>query len=248
MNCKNCNEIVRGNYCNNCGQRTNIERITISSFMYEVVHSVFQIDKGFLYTCTQLLIKPGLTIKDFLKGKRKSHFKPIGYVLTLSTLYFLLAQLLGENTWMNDVVLGFTESAQGNKNNRIEVPVLFTWLSKNFAYTTILLLPVFSFASYIAFKNFAVNYIEHLVLNAYITGQQAVFYSFFIILKKLIKIEILELIPVVLAVLYTFWVFWGFFNEGNRLVNILRTIIVYILYLIFCLGLLFLFWSIQGGK
>ena len=77
MNCKNCGNIVEGEYCNHCGQRSNVGRITLSSLLNELTESIFQIDRGFFYTLTQLFARPGKSIREYLNGKRRKHFKPI---------------------------------------------------------------------------------------------------------------------------------------------------------------------------
>lgn len=244
MKCENCGKIIEGNFCSHCGQNSKVGKISLSNFMNEVAEGVFQINRGLFYTLTELLTRPGLSIKEFLNGKRKDHFKPVAYVLAFSTLYFLISRLVGENTWMNDVIFGFSEGANDSKSG-IEIPSILIWLSENFAYATLILLPLFSFASYLSFLGSGRNYLEHIVLNSYVTGQQALFYSFFLILKIFITNKYLEVIPVFISISYTFWVFWQFFAKGNRIINILRSILTYVLYLIFSLGLLFILNGIQ---
>lgn len=124
------------------------------------------------------------------------------------------------------------------QDSNAEIPEIATWFLKNYAYSILLLLPVFSLASYIAFLKFDKNYLEHIVINSYITGHQAIFYSLFVIGRAFVDSVILEVLPLVFAVSYTFWVFWQFFSEGNRAKNVLRTVLTYMLYCIFCLLLL----------
>lgn len=244
MNCKNCGELVQGRYCSHCGQNAKVGKISVSNLLHEFSSSIFQVDRGFFYTLKALFERPGASIKEYLNGKRKKHFKPIAYVLTLSTFYFLISQMTGQNTWMEDLISGFSSGAS-NTGNEADIPPVLNWFSKNFAYTTLLLLPVFSLASYISFSGLGRNYLEHIVINSYVTGQQAIFYSLFGILKTFINIEIFELLPVLTAFSYTIWVFWRFFKEGNRIINILRSILTYILYLIFSIGILIVFMGIS---
>jgi hypothetical protein len=244
MVCKNCGKLVKGNFCGHCGQDSKVGKINLRNFLNEFSESVFLINKGFFYTLINLFKHPGQSIKDFLNGKRKIHFKPVAYVLTLSTLYFLISRLTGENTWMNDVIFGFSLGANDLESN-LETPPMLIWLAENFAYTTLIMLPVYSLASYLSFLGLGRNYLEHIILNAYTTGQQAIFYSFFLLLNIFITSKYLEVAPVFISISYNFWVFWQFFVKGNRMVNILRTLLTYALYLIFSLGLLFVINGIQ---
>ncbi len=244
MNCKNCGQIVAGNFCSYCGQNSKVGKINRATFLKEISGSVFQVNKGFVYTLIELLVRPGASIRDFLNGKRKSHFKPIAYVLTFSTLYFIISRIVGEHTWMNEFISGFSKVSNSTES-RLEMPLFLTWISENFAYATLLLLPVFSFASYLSFKGLGRNYLEHFVLNSYITGQQAIFYSVFIILKLFIESDYLELVPLLISIAYALWVFWQFFSEGNRTMNIIRSIATYVLFMVFSSGILFVLFAIQ---
>lgn len=237
MNCKNCGETVQGQYCSHCGQNSNVDKITLPSLLHELSESVFQINRGFLYTVKELLKRPGNSIEEYLSGRRKRYYKPIAYVLTLSTLYFLVTQITGQNTWMDDLISGFSRGAY-DAGKETEVPSVLIWFAKNFAFTTLLLLPVFSLASYLSFSGLGRNYLEHFVINSYVTGQQAIFYAVFALINTFADSYMLELIPVLVAFSYAIWVFWQFFKEGKRMVNILRSILTYILYLAFSLIML----------
>lgn len=234
MNCKNCEHILEGEYCNHCGQKSNVGRITLSTLLNELTESIFQIDKGFFHTLMQLFTRPGKSIREYLNGKRRKHFKPIAYLITFSTIYFIMSKMIGQNTWMDDLITGFAEGG----SNKEEIPEILTWFAKNYAYTTLLLIPVFSFTSFISFWGAGKNYIEHLVINSYATGQQAILYSIFAILKKFIGGELFELLPIVIAVSYAIMVFWQLFDKGNRMNILLRSLLTYVLYLMLSLGIL----------
>ncbi|TCI92180.1 DUF3667 domain-containing protein [Tenacibaculum sp. M341] len=178
MTCKNCGNTVIGNYCSNCGQSTKVNNINLSNFITEVSNSVFQIDKGFFFTLKELFVRPGHSIREFINGKRKNHFKPIAFILTLSTIYFLISKISDGHTIIDNFLASASDA--GDKHNlNTSSSNLAKWLSNNYAYTALLLLPVFSFATYISFVDFKKNYLEHIVINAYVTGQQTIFYSFF---------------------------------------------------------------------
>lgn len=238
MNCKNCGHSIDGKYCSHCGQSSKVDRINLPNFLNEITEGVFQINKGFFYTIRELFLRPGDSLKEFLSGKRKRHFKPIAYVLTLSTLYFLIAQITDQNTWMDDLISGWINGATGHPQVA-QAPTILIWLSNNYAYLSLLLLPIFSLASYLSFLKSGTNYLEHIVINSYVTGHQAIFYSLFAIVRTVTESDVIEVISLLVAVSYACWVFWQFFSEGNRTINILCSIMTYILYLLFSIGLLF---------
>lgn len=244
MKCKNCGKIVSGNFCSHCGQDTSVSKITASKLLNELSESVFQLNRGLLFTLNELFTRPGKSIQEFLEGKRKNHVKPIAYVLFLSTLYFLISQVTHQNTWINDIISGYSLGAQ-DKQEVADLPNVINWLANNYAYTTLLLIPLFSYCSYLSFKKFEPNYLEHIVLNCYTTGQQAIMYSCFALFISLTNWETLQPIFLFIVISYNFWVFSQFFQGGNSLSKIFRSIMTYVLYLILGIGLLSIILTIK---
>ena len=232
MNCKNCERKVDGEFCGYCGQNSKVGRINAANFVSELSTSVFQINRGFFFTLKELSVRPGESINEYLNGRRKRHFKPIAYVLTLATLYFLITQSAEKNTWIDDLITGWAYGATGQEKEA-EISGTTKWFAENYAYSTLLLLPVFSLASYLSFLKFDKNYLEHLVINSYITGHQAIIYSVFALVGIFSEHDSVEALSLLSAMVYNFWVYWQLFIKGNRVVNLLRTIMTYVLYLVF---------------
>lgn len=233
MNCKNCDNKVFGNFCTHCGQNTKVNKLNLSNFLTELSDSVFQVNRGLFYTIKKLFTKPGHTIREFLEGKRKEHFKPIAFVLILSTVYFIVSQIFDTPTLIDDFLSGFS-SAGEERSFPTDSSAILKWLSNNYAYTILLLLPVFSLASYISFLGSGQNYLEHIVINSFITGQQAIFYTFFMVIGVLIKNkDVIAIAGVITSVIYTFWAFSQYYSNSKRIKIVLRLVLTYILYLVF---------------
>jgi len=236
MNCKNCGQTTEGNYCSHCGQKSNVARITFSNLLTQLSGSILQVDRGFFYTLKELFTRPGGSINEYLDGKRKKHFKPIAYVIILSTVYFLVSQISGLDTFLGDMLGGFSEG-WNDGDESVEISGILNWLQKNYAYTTLLLLPVFSLASYICFQGLGRNYFEHIVINSLTTGQQAIFYTVFVVISFIFDNENLMSLAMVFFILYNVWVFCQLFNTKNRMAIIVRSILTYALFLIFGMGI-----------
>jgi hypothetical protein len=239
MICKNCGHTTEGDYCSHCGQKPNPGRLNFSYLLSEITNTVFQFHTGFLYTLKKLFVAPGELITDFLQGKRKRYFKPISYLLILSTVYFIVTWAINESTWIGDFISGWNA---GSKEKDSPPNQVLMWFSEKYAYSSLLLLPIFSFASYLSFFRFHKNYIEHIVINAYITGQQALFYTFFALLGLILEHKLLEIVSFLVSASYTFFVYDGVFKEGSRGLNMLRSAASYALFLIFAAaGFIFVF-------
>ena len=234
-NCLNCGAATAGNFCSRCGQSTSVSRITFRSIADDFSDSLWKINKGLPFTIAALFKRPGQTIRNFIEGKRKPYFKPIAYAITLCTFYFLVAKLLDKPTWIDDLLAGFMAGADDDK---VQAPPILIWFSKNYAYGILLLLPVYALGTFIAFKRAKLNYLEHVVLNAYVIGQQALFYSLLPAFSWWHNNDAFTWVTHGLSVLYAFWVHWQFFNKSNRWVNVLATLFAYFLFMFFSIGLL----------
>ncbi|NEN25010.1 DUF3667 domain-containing protein [Cryomorpha ignava] len=222
MICENCEQNFDGNFCSNCGQNSNVKRVDLKYLINEIPNSIFQINRGFLFTVKELFTRPGYSIREFLNGKRKNHFQPIAFIFFTSTIYVLLNYLIGNDTFMDDFIAGL-ESSKGTNNTN------FNWLSKNTTYMVLALIPFFSLASYLVFFKSRYNYFEHLVLNLYVTGQQMLIYLVFSFINT--RDSSLILIPIVLGMLFNIWAYSQFFDNKTILKRIILITLTYLIFI-----------------
>ncbi len=88
--CLNCGNTFKGHFCNECGQKAEVERLTGRHLVHETVHSLTHYEKGFFHTVWHFIVKPGTAAINFLQGKRKEYQKPVGYILILTGIYILI--------------------------------------------------------------------------------------------------------------------------------------------------------------
>lgn len=168
--------------------------------------------------------RPGHSIREFIAGKRERNYKPISYFLVTSALYVLATYVMGRNTFIADLVSGFTMGmTEQAKSSGSEIT---NWIIKNQTYITLLFIPLFSLASYISFVKSGYNYIEHLVLNLYITGQQMLIY---LILSFVItKDNILMVLPILASMTYNMWAYFQFFEKKKKIGITIQIFMTYI--------------------
>ncbi|MEQ9310184.1 MAG: DUF3667 domain-containing protein [Balneolaceae bacterium] len=232
MNCKNCGRSVAENFCSYCGQSSKVGKITFSNFLSDISSSIFQIDRGLFYSIKELFVRPGHSIREYLDGKRKNHFKPVAFLFTLSTIFFLISQFLESSTFLNYAIEGFSnvESTSGSHSEELEI---LNWFAKNYAYTMLMLLPLFTLSCFLAFLGSGVNYLEHFILNAYITGQKAILYALSAMMSLIISNEdLLTTTTLIISIGYTFFVFRQFFSDKSGFNIIVRTLLTYVLFYI----------------
>jgi membrane-associated HD superfamily phosphohydrolase len=159
VHCKNCGHNFHGNFCSECGQNAHTERIDSHFFLHDIPHSVLHIDKGFFYTFKELVVRPGHSIREYLDGKRVRHFRPLAYLLLLSTISTLVQKACY-------YLIEKESLAQGLKI-KYHLPFLYQYISLFF----ILMIPVMSLASWLVFRYQKYNFWEHLLLETFIVAQ-----------------------------------------------------------------------------
>ncbi|MBP9136503.1 MAG: DUF3667 domain-containing protein [Chitinophagales bacterium] len=232
--CKNCNHHFEGNFCNNCGQSSQTPEVNFKFLVYEIQHSIFNVDKGFFYTIKELFYRPGITIRAYLDGKRVKHFKPIAFVLILSTTYAILTHYSNKTTFLEEIFSGISDGVNEKNTNTSFNLFIYTlqWMKNNYAYTTLLIIPVMSLASYLAFIKTKYNYFQHLILNSFIAGQRTVAFLLILPITYFITdkgaINFIDSLKVIIGILLTFWTYFQFFDTTKSLSKILLTVLTYI--------------------
>lgn len=143
--CKNCSNEVSGNFCSNCGQRTNTHKLNMHFVLHDLQHGLFHFDKGILYTAKELLTRPGHTIREYLEGKRVRHFQPLSFVIVLATFYGLLYHYLIFNH-INATLIDPQDDITGGSGK------IVTWMTEHFAFDCLFLIITTTLVSYFIFK------------------------------------------------------------------------------------------------
>ncbi len=236
--CKNCNKTYEGNFCNFCGQSSNVHKINFHYVIHEIQHSIFHVDGGIFYTIKQLFKRPGNSIREFIEGKRVKHFKPVTFVIIASIIHSFLEHYGNQKPFIEDFLTGVSEAFKNNNPNK-GLKVL-EWLIHHYSYTALLLIPIFSLASYISFKKSKFNYFEHLVLNTYAFGQITIIFILTFPLSYLFpESHFLVYFKLLLTIAFTFWTYFQFFHNLKKSSRIINTIATYSTFLIFIVISLF---------
>lgn len=250
--CKNCSQhlVLEQKYCHNCGQRADTHRINYHFLLHEIQHGIFHVDKGILFTIKELFTRPGHSIREYIEGKRQSHFKPALLIMILATVTVLL------NHWINGgkYLMGDTVSVNGidktgeiNDEQFVKIAnsigenfnIVLTWINEHFAISMLLMIPFFAFAFWLAFRKFRLNFPEWLVISCFITGQGMLLYMVLIVLGKkfanLNSIFFLSLVGVIV------WTMLQYFNKSRKTSIVLRTLWALFIYYAIFVGIILVF-------
>ena len=93
-------------YCSYCGQLNTTKSLSLKDFFGEFIGSIITYDSKFRWTVKDLLFRPGVITRNYVKGQRLKYANPFRFFLSVSIIYFLvqgiIASLTGSNTLIND--------------------------------------------------------------------------------------------------------------------------------------------------
>lgn len=105
--CLNCGEplVDGGRFCHCCGQQTAAERLTARNFAVSLFAGLTRINRGVLFTCCNLLIRPWRVIADYIRGRRVRYTTPVQLLLVLSFLTVVVGGVvdIAETDQVNEV-------------------------------------------------------------------------------------------------------------------------------------------------
>ena len=219
MNCISCNLEHKEKYCPNCGERSGVKKITLSSIVEDSFSSITNMDKGFLFNIRSLLLHPRKITIDYVSGKRKGIFNPISFLILSITIYIVVITFFKvpkELVEENNLAKSQLEKAGNDVGLFLRTYLKYFWILS--------IIPL-GISLKLFFRKY--NFIEHLAISSFIIGQATLIG----ILSYLVFRFPLILDPVVyLAIL---WLVYKIFrNNSDRIEAVLISTIALILFAI----------------
>jgi len=91
--CPNCDELLWGQYCANCGQRARTRMITFWELVKDAGELVASLDSRMWRTLGRLMFRPGRLTLDYLSGRRARYVPPMRLFIASSIVFFFIATL-----------------------------------------------------------------------------------------------------------------------------------------------------------
>ncbi|WP_281233410.1 DUF3667 domain-containing protein [Flavobacterium gelatinilyticum] len=239
--CKNCHQVFKGHYCNNCGQPADTHKINAHFLWHDIQHGLLHFDKGILYSLKQLFTRPGHSVREFIEGKRVRHFKPLSLVVVLATLYGVLYHYFHINL--------FPDKSTSNFN----YDELNEWQAAHFSWIIIATIPLYTVGTYIVFRKQGYNYVEFFVLNTFKASQrlfaQLLTFPILIYLNNTDYQHIQKFTTTIyfIGVLLTLWTNIQFFNKISKTKALFLSLLSHFIFLI-CFIIVFIIILLLLGK
>lgn len=160
--CLNCHTETHGKYCHECGQKTGTHRITLSHFiMHDLVHGVWHLDKGLLFTLRESVLRPGYMAMNYLKGSRVKYYN----------VFYLALLVIGLNVLLSKYFHGGADAHETTSTGLViekdTVDVSY-YIDHYFKLLLFLLVPFFAFAGSRSFKKLKLNFAEHAIIGGHL--------------------------------------------------------------------------------
>jgi hypothetical protein len=207
--CLNCNQTIESNYCPSCGQKATTHRFSMHHFiMHDLVHGVFHIDKGFLYTIKELFTRPGHSIREYIEGKRAKHFNYFTFIILIITIGHLVGNI-------SDIKLIDTTHYFSNDQETLEQSQKIT--SQYPKVFTLLKIPFLALFTSLFFSKSKLNFTEYLILNIYkVCGELIIAIAFTILailLKSIIPFSYFYSLAVIVTFAFSVWYYFQHFSK-----------------------------------
>lgn len=187
ITCKNCNNTFEGKFCPECGQKET-HRLTVPHLGHEVFHAVTHTDKGIFFLIKEMFLRPGITVREYVDGKRKRYFNPFTFLLLMMALQLVVIRKTNYYQVFNDTIAEATikmiqstgksreEAVRAMKPTTDENQSRMEKIVDNNKLLTFLFLPILALFSWLFFKKSRFNYAENLVFHIMVAAETTLFF------------------------------------------------------------------------
>jgi hypothetical protein len=109
--CLNCNHVVSGRFCPNCGQENTESRKTFHHLFVHFFEDLTHYENAFWKTIKNLILKPASLTKEYLSGKRLSYLAPVRLYIFISFVTFFILSLF-PNVIKEEIIKSETENSK----------------------------------------------------------------------------------------------------------------------------------------
>jgi hypothetical protein len=167
LKCPNCGHLDSGDFCSECGQTLQKQRLTIKILLKSVVDFFYNIEDKYVHTFKELFLRPIVFLNKYIEGSREKYYIPFKYFfLNLSINFFVYTYFdLGK----------LNEETMEDEFNSIVVlksEVMFDQIINNYGnFFLLFVIPVFVLIANKLFAKSKYNSAEKATAITYLFGQ-----------------------------------------------------------------------------
>ncbi len=180
-NCLNCEHPVaeHQNFCDVCGQKTTVHRLSLHDVSHDALHYFTHADKGIFSLLWQLLKKPGVVAREYVAGKRRKYFPPMNFFLIVAAVYVFMLNAVAPTTKEHVIPAEQMAKYENIKDPATKAKVgailerrvkSSQFINRYANFVAMIATPLITFFLWLFYKKGRYNYTEHLVANMYFSG------------------------------------------------------------------------------
>ncbi len=221
QNCKNCNEIFTGSYCNTCGQPASLKRIDQHYVSHEIFH-LFHFEKGFFYTIKEMLVRPGESAKEFIGENRNKLMKPVPFLILTALLFTLTSHLSNADQLVNDTSKQFEKFSKGYAD-------IYNWMVMHHNYGNLISGFFTAVSCSLFYRKFKYNFYETLIMVCFVIGLNTLLLSVGNLFYGIVKLQMFVFLIAIVTFLYTTWAISQFYyNKSKKISGFLKALFVFL--------------------
>ena len=150
--CPNCAAARTGRFCPQCGQDNRRLRLDLGEWLADTTGAIFSLDSKVVRTMRELTLRPGTLVRDYLAGHRAPYVSPARYVLATCAVWWAAVWFATPDLSTLPISAAAKASIQYGQLLNLG------------------LLPLLSFAPWLAFLGSRLGYAEHLCFLMFTSG------------------------------------------------------------------------------
>lgn len=188
-------------------------------YIYNELLSIFNLEKGGLFTIKELLIRPGISIREYITENRSKHVKPITYIVLTSVIYSLVASLVDFKAINTEKAVKYQSSYFTYLLNLVET---------HYDYANIMMGILIAIFLKIFFRKYHYNFYEIIVLLCFVMGQGMLYFALMLPFHYLVNGNLFQLIFSLTGLIYPAWAIGQFFDK-KKFLSYFKATIAYFL-------------------
>jgi hypothetical protein len=145
--------------CQTCHKELQPRRLTIKLLINDIMSTIFNLERGVLFTIWELIKNPRAVINAFVSGNRHRYMNPFRLMILAATLAVITESITGTIDTVGHLKIA------GNDNE--STIAIGKFLKDNINLIVLATVPVLSIGSFLIFRKPKWNFAEHLSINAY---------------------------------------------------------------------------------
>lgn len=238
LTCINCGHEHAFKFCPQCGQPSQVKRLSLRQLFNDIQERFLGIDNLFMRTFVDLWRRPGTVIHTLFSGNRRKYIGAGGYLFLMLSLMLLLFDIFSVDTaaFYSGTVESINESQNFSERQKNVQEMVNGFINQNLRLINFALLPFYALLSMLFFKKSTLNIIEHASIFSYAQAQPIWITIVMALLFKATGYNSATWL-IWLSYVYSTWVLVDFFKQEKMWVVILKSIAIQILVMVL-IGLL----------